>query len=326
MGQILVTGATGFVGLNLCKRLVRDKADVVAFVRASSKTAKLNEIGVDCRIVDICDPESIENNFEKFSTVYHLAAIFRNEKVDQNEFGRVNVDATRNLFEISKKVGVQRFVHCSTMGVHGSIKNPPGNETCDYNPGDHYQQSKLDGEVVTHEYMKMGLPISVVRPAGIYGPEDFRFLKLFSAVNGGYFMMIGSGKTLFHAVFIDDLIEGMLLCAKREEAVGEVFTMAGSRYSTITELVNSIADVLGKPHPRLRFPYQRAYIASLICEKICRVFNVKPPIFPRRVDFFSKNHSFDISKARCLLGFEPKNDLEEGLRKTAKWYFAEGMI
>ncbi len=209
MGKILVTGATGF------------------FVRSSSKTDRLQQFGVECRVVDIKDPVSVNDHFLGIDRVYHIAAAYRTEHTDASEFVKVNVDATRNLLDAAKRAGVKRFVHCSTVGVQGEITEPPAAEDYRFEPGDHYQESKKDGELLALEYFNNGLPGTVVRPVGIYGPGDTRFLKLFRPISKGLFVMIGSGESLYHMTYIDDLVTGFLLAGKRKEALGEVFTIGG---------------------------------------------------------------------------------------------------
>ncbi len=326
MGKILVTGATGFTGEHLCRRLVEQGEEVVAFVRPSSRVAQLENLGVECKVVDIKDPVSVNDNFSGIDRVYHIAAAYRTEHTDPSEFIRVNVDATRNLLDAAKRSSVKRFVHCSTVGVQGEITEPPATETYRFEPGDHYQESKKDGELLALEYFNHGLPGSVVRPVGIYGPGDTRFLKLFRPVSKGLFVMIGSGESLYHMTYIDDLIDGFLLAGSRDEALGEVFTIGGAQYTTLRELVNTIADVLEKPHPFLRVPYQPVYMASVICDKLCRSVGVNPPLYPRRVEFFAKSRAFSIDKARNLLGYSPKFDLKTGLSLTGQWYREHGFI
>jgi len=326
MNKILVTGATGFTGGYLCKRLVKDGEQVVAFVRASSNTQLLDELGVECRVVDICDAQSVNDNFSDIDHVYHIAAAWRTEHSDREEFHRVNVEASRNLLEAAKAADVKMFVHCSTVGVQGDITDPPADEEYRFQPGDHYQQTKLDGELLARDYFSKGLRGAVFRPVGIYGPGDTRFLKLFRPVNKGTFVMIGSGKTLYHMTYIDDLIDGIILVGTREEALGEVFTLAGGEYTTLAELVNTIADALNKSHPKLRVPFYPVFIASIICDRVCRTLGIEPFLYPRRVEFFYKDRAFDISKAERLLGFEPEVSLKEGLKKTAQWYQNEGLL
>lgn len=322
----LVTGATGFTGGHLCRRLADDGADVVAFVRPTSDTELLRELGVECRTVDITDAGEVRGAFQPFDRVYHLAAAFRTEHPDEGVFRRVNVDATRHLLDAAASAGVGRFVHCSTVGVQGEIEDPPATEAYRTKPGDLYQETKLEGERLARRRFDAGLPGTVVRPVGIYGPGDTRFLKLFRAVDRGHFVMIGSGDTLYHLTYVEDLVRGIRLAAERPAALGEVFTLGGPRYTTLDELVATIADVLDRPRPRLRVPYRPVYWASVVCQRVCRALGVEAPLFPRRVEFFALDRAFDIDKARELLGYRPRVDLETGLRRTAEWYREQGLL
>ncbi|MGD8328603.1 MAG: NAD-dependent epimerase/dehydratase family protein [Acidobacteriota bacterium] len=326
MSTTLVTGATGFTGSNLCRRLVDDGERVVAWVRDTSETGLLDALGVECRRVDICDPDAVRDALRDFDTVYHIAAAFRVEHVNSDVFQRVNVEATGNILAAAREDGVRRFVHCSTVGVQGGINNPPATEEYPYDPGDHYQESKLQGELLALEASADGLPLTVVRPAGIYGPGDMRFLKLFRSISRRRFVMIGSGEVLYHLTYIDDLVDGIVRAGRRPEAVGEVFTLAGPRVTTLRELVDGIADAVGVRRLRLRLPYAPVHAAAVACEKACKLIGMAPPLYPRRVEFFVKDRAFDISKARRLLGYDPQVDVDEGLHRTAEWYRQQGLI
>jgi nucleoside-diphosphate-sugar epimerase len=295
-------------------------------VRPTSDQAPLRELGVLCSVQELGDGSGLKGLLQGVAVVYHIAAAYRVEHTDPGEFRRVNVDATRTLLEAARAAAVERFVHCSTVGVQGHIADAPATEEYRFAPGDHYQQSKLEGELIARRFGEAGLPVTVVRPVGIYGPGDRRFLKLFRAIDRRRFVMIGSGRTLYHMTYIDDLVDGILLAGTRPEAVGEVFTIGGRCFSTLRELVNLIADVLGRPHPRLRVPLRPVMLAAVLCERTCRWLNVPPPLYPRRVEFFVHDRAFDIGKARRLLCYEPRVDLKAGLARTADWYRANGWL
>lgn len=326
MRRVLVTGGTGFTGQRLCRRLRAEGCDVVTFVRPTSQTEPLVRMGVACKVVELTDRDQVVREVRGFSHVFHVAAAYRTEHADVGEFSRVNVDATGHLLDAARRSGVERFIHCSTVGVQGEIEDPPASEDDPIAPGDHYQESKARGERLALDHFGQGLAGTVVRPVGIYGPGDRRFLKLFRGIDRGRFVMIGSGDPLYHLTFVDDLVEGFLLAATRDEAVGEVFTIGGPTYTTVRELVDLLADVLGRPRPRFHIPFAPVYAASVVCERLGKSIGVSPPLYPRRLDFFSKDRAFSIQKARRLLGYEPRVPLEEGLRRTAGWYRDEGWL
>ena len=326
MSKILVTGASGFTGKALCRALIQEGEQVVAFVRPTSKTQELRSLGVEIRQVDIKNRTEVHDNFSDLSKVYHIAAAWRTEHSDIEEFTLVNVEATRNLLDAAKAARVKRFIHCSTVGVQGHIDEIPADEDYRYNPGDHYQRTKMQGEIVAREFFSNGLSGVVIRPAGIYGPGDTRFSKLFCPINKGYFVMIGSGKALYHFVYIDDLVDGIMLAGQKPEALGEVFTIAGEKFISLRELVDLIVDILEKPRPKLHIPFYPVYVAALLCENACRLLRIDPPLYPRRVNFFRKDRAFAIDKAKRVLGFTPRLSLREGLERTISWHREKGLI
>lgn len=325
--RVLVTGATGFTGSHLCERLVRRGHPVRALVRSASQRDSLRGRGVELAFGDLRDCGSLRQAMKGIDVVYHIAALFRPENVSRREMWATNVQGTRNALDAAIGAGVRHFVHCSTVGVHGDIRNAPANEETPYGPGDHYQESKAEAERVVLQYMADGrLPIVVFRPGGIYGPRDMRFLKLFKAIQRRRFIMLGSGDVIYQMIYINDLIDGILLCGTHEKATSNVFILTGEEPVTLNHLVRVIAEVLDVPPPRLRFPVAPVYVAGLICELICKPFGVHPPLYRRRVDFFRKTRSFDISRAKRELGFYPKTDLRTGIALTAAWYREHGYL
>jgi nucleoside-diphosphate-sugar epimerase len=324
---VLVTGATGFTGGHLCERLVGDGHRVRALVRDAGRASRLRELGVELAVGDLCQPHSLERATEGVDLVYHIGALFRPENVTRRQLTETNVDGTRHLLDAALRSGVRRFVHCSTVGVHGDIRHPPANEDTPFAPGDPYQESKTEGERVVHRYMADGrLPIVVFRPGGIYGPGDMRFLKLFRAIKTRRFVMLGSGSVQYQLVYIDDLVDGILLCGQHAAAPGNVYILTGEAPVTLRHLVGVIAKVLGVEPPRLRFPVGPVYVAAFCCELVFKPLGLNPPLYRRRVDFFRKTRAFDISRAKRSLGFNPSTALERGVASTAEWYRASGHL
>lgn len=323
---ILVTGATGFTGQHLVRALVNDGRPVRVVVRSAARASDL-PAGVDVREADITNPAAVSSVVEGVSTVYHLAAAYREASHREEGYWQVNVGATRNILEAASRAGVQRFVHCSTVGVHGHIAHPPGDEATPHSPGDAYQRTKAEAETLALEYARgRGLPLAVARPTAIYGPGDTRLLKMFKMIANGTFVMLGKRDIYYHMVYVEDLIAGLRLLGTHSAAIGEVFILGGERYYPLTSITGMIADLLGVRRPWLRLPAKPFQIAGSICEAICVPLGVEPPIYRRRVDFFTKSRAFTIAKAQRMLGYQPAVSLEAGLRRTLDWYLRNGHI
>jgi nucleoside-diphosphate-sugar epimerase len=326
--NVLVTGANGFTGSYLTRALLEKGDRVRVLVRENSTLSAIADLPVEKVFGDLADGRSLSSDImDGIDIVYHVAAAYRAENVPQRYFWDVNVDGTEALLKMALEKRVERFVHCSTVGVQGEIRNPPATEEHPYNPGDYYQESKLKGERLAVEYFhNRGLCGSVVRPVGIYGPGDTRFLKLFKFIRNGKFRMIGSGKVLYHLTYVTDLVQGILLAGEHPKAVGEVFTIGGEVYTSLQTLVEKIAAILDRQLPSVHIPVWPVWLAGWMCEVVCKPFRISPPIYRRRVDFFLKDRAFDISKAKRILGYRPTVGLDEGLAKTARWYIDNGLI
>lgn len=327
MKNAFVTGASGFSGSYLCKALLEKKYNVKALVRKNSNRENLENLDIQFIEANLADPDSIKGKIKDTDIVFHIAALYRQEGVSKDMFTKVNLEGTRIMLDESITSGVKRFVHCSTVGVQGEISNPPATENAPYKPGDHYQVSKMEGEKLALSYFNEGkIDGVVVRPVGIYGPGDTRFLKLFKHIYKGNFKMIGKGNVLYHLTFIEDLVQGIILAGETPTASRQIYTIGGNEYLPLTDLANMIAQILDKPISKIHIPLWPAYTAAFLCEMICRPLGIEPPIYRRRLDFFTKDRAFDISKARNELGYNPKVPLKEGLTRTAQWYKEHGWL
>ena len=149
--------------------------------------------------------------------VFHLAAAFREMDVPESFYDEVNVEGTRIVVESAARHGVSKFIYCSTCGVHGNIENPPAGEDAPIAPADYYQRTKYEAEpLVAGFHGRDGMETATLRPAAIYGPGDpERFYMLFKRAAKGWFPMFGNGKTLYHPLYIDNLIDGCVAARSR---------------------------------------------------------------------------------------------------------------
>lgn len=325
--KVLVTGATGFTGSVLAKKLLAQGYEVRALVRDRSRFDFPEADELDVIQGDITDTSILARAVEGVEVVFHIAALFRQAGVPDSVYWDVNLHATEYLLELSRKAGVKRFVHCSTVGVHGHIENPPADEHCPLAPGDIYQVTKLAGEQRVIEYgQETGFAVSVVRPGPIYGPGDLRLLKLFKLASKSWTPIIGDGRIFFNMVYVEDLADAFILASQKEAAVGEIFIAAGPENMRLNEIVDMIAGMLSRPQRKFHMPAFPFQMAGTVCEKICIPLGIEPPIYRRRIDFFTKSRAFDISKARNLLGYEPKFNYERGLKSTIDWYHEKNLL
>jgi nucleoside-diphosphate-sugar epimerase len=327
--RVLVTGATGFTGGHLARTLAaaRDRYEVVALVRNMDRAAGLAAAGVRLCAGDIRDAAAVARAVEGAEVVYHIAATYREAGIPKEAYRAINTGAVRTVVEAAAAAGARRVVHCSTVGVHGDVEHPPADEDAPLKPGDIYQLTKLAGEQMAREFgQRRGIEITVARPSGIYGPGDRRLLKLFRGVARGRFPILGSGEIYYHLTYIDDLVEGFRLCGEHPAAANRTYILAGGEVTTLNELVKMIAEVAGVNARPLHLPVWPFWLAGAVCEAICVPLGIEPPIYRRRVDFFTKSRAFDISRARREIGYAPQVGLREGITRTLNWYRAEGWL
>ena len=324
--RILVTGATGFTGGALACKLANQGHQVVALVRENANTRELEKIDAELIVGDISDAEAVNTAAQGVDIIYHIAAVYRTAGHPDDYYYAVNIQGVQNIIDAAINQNVSRTVHCSTIGVHGDIEEIPSNEESPFNPGDIYQRTKLAGEELFAKAMDSGLAGSIFRPGAIYGPGDMRLLKMFKQIKRGFFPLFGGGSNLYHLSYIDDLTDGIILCGEHPSALGQRFILCSNEYDTLKKLSATIAKQLKVKPPEFAPPIGPLMLAAKICEAICKPLGIDPPLHTRRVEFFVKSRAFSNSKARKMIGFEPKISTEEGVRRTIAWYEQNGYL
>jgi len=324
----LVTGGTGFTGSHLVRRLI-ERGETVRILdnQRGLFHDELQKLGAEITIASITDKEAVDNAVRGCDVVHHTAAAFRKLNVPDQHYWDVNVEGTRNVCDACVRFGVRRLVYCSTQGVHGDVKTDTGSEESPIAPADYYQETKYEGEKVIQEFVAKGLDANIIRPTAIYGPGDpGRFLILFKLVQRGTFHMFGNGTTHYHPVHIENLVDALELAAHKQGITGEAFIIGDERSYELNELVHKVAGAMGTTVKVRYWPFTPLRLAAVVCEAMCKPVKISPPLFPRRVDWFRQHRSFDISKARRLLGYEPRVDLDAGLKQTGDWYRQFGYL
>jgi nucleoside-diphosphate-sugar epimerase len=326
--RVLVTGATGFTGGHLARALRARGHDVTAMVRSAPGAAQMREDGIRAVVGDLARPATLPDAVRAgYDVIYNIAALYREAGLPDSIYRQVNATGVGELIEAASAAGVRRVVHCSTVGVHGDVEHPPANEDAPLRPGDVYQVSKVEGEQIAREAAaRTGVELVIARPSGIYGPGDRRLLKLFRGVARRRFVILGDGKIFYHLTYIDDLAEGFRLCGEVPAASGRTYILAGGEVPVLNDLAALIAEEAHVPPPTLHLPVWPFWFAGAVCEALCGPFGIEPPIYRRRVDFFTKSRAFDISRARAELGYAPQVSLRQGIQRTLVWYKQQGWL
>jgi nucleoside-diphosphate-sugar epimerase len=319
----VVTGATGFVGSALVTELVKRQQAVRILARDEKKARQQCGDAVTIVRGDITDAVQVQQAVDGATTVYHLAGRLYHPSIPAALYRETHVEGTRTLLKVCEgQTQLRRIVHVSTTGVYGVTGETPAAENAPFAPTNPYEATKLEGELLALKaYQEQGLPVSVVRPALVYGPGDLHMLGFFTSIKKGLFRVIDGGKALLHPVYIDDLTAALLLCAERPEALGRSYNIAGERLVTIRELATAIAHALDRELPAGSIPLWLANLASGIFAVTPGLKGEQAPLTHSRVEFLTNSRIYDSSRAKSELGYAPKVELEEGMKRTAAWYY-----
>lgn len=325
---VLVTGATGFTGLVLTRKLVEAGVKVSAVARPSSNLASLKDLDIQWFIGNVYDETLMTRAVSGQEYVFHMAAAFRQARSSEQDYWNVHFKSTQLLAkEASKNPAFKRLVHFSTIGVHGHISAPPGTEDSPFDPDDEYQRTKLEAEQWLKAFADQhGLPYTVIRPAAIYGPGDRRLLKLFRMALKPVFILLGNGRCMYHLVHVDDLTNAALVAATHPAALGQAFIVAAEVPCPIADIARIVAEHFGRRFRVLRLPIGPFFLAADLCERVCRPLGIEPPIYRRRVAFYSKDRHFDVGKMKHVLGYQPRHANRVGIVETADWYVGQGWL
>jgi len=306
--KILVTGATGRVGKHLVNALLSQGEKVRALV----KEKIVENENVEIFYGDLLDKESLKKAVETVDIIYHLAAVV-DYLAPKDMMFNVNVIGTKNLLEVSK---AKKFIYLSSTASMGKkLKEIPANESTPCHPSDFYGQTKLDAEKLVKE--NGGI---VLRSADVFGSgfiEGYDYV--ISGLEDGSLPVIGDGKNFIQWIHIDDLIQALLL-VKDNGKPGEVYIVAGKEVKTLNECLELLAKYLEVEPPK---KHVSKFLAKTLTNyKLfkAKIKKERPKVIPEYINKMTANRSFDISKAKKELGFEPRISYEDAAREMVEEY------
>ncbi len=320
--RVLVTGATGFVGSCLVKRL-KERKDLI--IRSMSRTGGEEDPDIEFFNADLSETAKLEQAVRGVDVVYHLAGMLGKWGVPKETYYRINGQGTEDLLQACLRERLKQFIYLSSAGVLGpNIRN--ADESFPRNPSNVYEQTKAEAEVRVLEYHRRnGLPVTIIRPEFLYGPKDKHVLGLFQALKRRRFFLINQGESLLHPTYIDDLIEVLCRVLLDPAVNGRIYLVAGERSVSVREFTGMISHCLRSAPCELSVPASVALILAVASETVGRGTGIIPILTQSRVKFFSESRSYNTLLARRELGFRPLS-LEQGIRKTIQWYEEQGYL
>jgi dihydroflavonol-4-reductase len=325
--KAFVTGATGFVGSHLVDKLLADNYEVFCLKRKTSNIKWLRDKNVTFIEGDLFNNQELENVLKQVDYVFHVAGVIKSKNKDG--FYKGNTEATKNLIEITYKVNpkLKRFVHISSLAVCGP--NPDDKPiTEDYIPKP-ITTYGLTKQLAEKEVLKFRdkLPVTIVRPPAIFGPRDTEILIYFQTFNKGLNSIIGFNDKYLSLVYIDDLIQGIMLSAKENIKSGEIYFISSDGEYNWDQIANTTSEIMKKKAIKIRIPHFVVFTVGFFAQMFS-VFskNAATLNLEKCVDITRNRWVCSNAKAKMEINYSPEYSIKEGFEKTIDWYKENGWL
>ena len=325
--KILLTGANGFIGSFLTEKLVNKKYDVNCLVRSSSNIRWIANLNIQFLYGDLNDKKTLRNAIRGVDIIYHLAGVTKAGRKSEYENG--NYTGTKNLVDTILESGtkLKRFVFAGTQAAYGpSDSLRPIDENKTRLPLTDYGFSKLKAQQYVESKMDQ-IPVTIVLPPAVYGPRDTDVLEFFKTVKMGIIPQLGGKDKYASIIHVDDLTDGIIQAAESKNSIGQAYFLANPKPVAWSEIARITLDQLGKRAIRINIPYALVSTIAAFTEIQSRITR-KPNILSRQ-KLIEMRQDFWIcssQKAKKDFGFEPKINIEEGIKDTLTWYVAHNWL
>ncbi len=316
---ILITGIGEFIGLRTAQLAIAHGMKVCGMQSTADKAKKAQNLGAKVIIGNITDSASAELACQGVDIVIHTDEIAK-EGGSLEEFRKINVDGTINIAKAAKSAGVKTFIYISSGLVYGF--NYPKNITeegplsGDNNP---YCQTKIEAEKALLELNNSpDFGIIILRAGDVYGPGSIPWIvRPLTMMRQKLFAYAGDGQGIINHVYIDNLVTAIFLAIEKE-TYGEIFNITDGQETTWKEYFTCLAEMSGLPVP-FSLPKDELKLFLKLRYQGQKLFRKQADILPEAVDFMTRPYAYSIEKARKNLSYEPKVNLEEGMRLTQEW-------
>jgi nucleoside-diphosphate-sugar epimerase len=323
--KVLVTGGTGFLGRHLVERLALEGDEVWVLARGGKSDAGLRGLGVHVAAGDVRQWGSLRKAVEGVDVIYHCAG-----KVEAGgrwlDFLEVNVLGTERLIQASLEHGVRRFIHVSSIGVYPErpegavISEDDGYDTNTGRGG--YTRSKIMADQLAFWYARaQSAPVTVIRPATIYGPGGKNNLVRVGVKKGRFNVIFGDGGSVMPLVYVDNVVDALVLAARRDEAIGRAYNVVDDDRITQREYLERMGAALGRPQSTtyLPLPAVRLLAGGADAAKAAlRGGKRSPQGMFSRISRSLQSARYDTARAKAELGWKPRVDFEEAVRRVGK--------
>jgi 2-alkyl-3-oxoalkanoate reductase len=320
----LVTGAAGFLGSHVIDVLLERGEEPRALVRPGDDAGRLDATKVDIRRADVADAAALKSALKGVDRVLHCAAR-TGPWGPEHEYMRTNVRGLELLVHAASETGVDRVVHVSSITVHGNDVGGWADENAPFraepNP---YSRSKIAGELALRRMVEpLRARVTIVRPGWIYGPRDATsFARLARMIERRRMFLVGSGDNHLPLIYVRDAAHGVLLASQAQAAAGRPYVLVNDEWVTQQRFLYALARELGAPPPERHIPYPVLLRVAAVSETVGRLVHGRqaPPVMRYGLQLIGGDNRFVITRARQELGFTPAVSLQEGVRRSVRWY------